>query len=168
MCLFWWLYGFLWWVFAIEKLQYNRYNTKTKYELVWYNPIIVIYYSYTNVSHEGFVKFCVIKVFKFWVILGWMKEVWKSLSLGMPRHPKLLSKNEQPTKLGDAPEWRPCFLPTTIGILLETIFLFVRWYVFSLEHLVWYEPLLVLFCVLSHQSLLDTPIWESQNYDITC
>ena len=53
-----------------------------------------------------------------------MKEVWKSLILGMPRHPKILSKNEQPTKLGDAPEWHPRFLPTTIGILLEAIFLF--------------------------------------------
>ena len=37
VCLFWWLYGFLWWVFSIEKLEYSRYNTKTKYELVWYN-----------------------------------------------------------------------------------------------------------------------------------
>ena len=81
--------------------------------------------SYTNRSHGGFVEFCVIEVFKFWVILRWMKEGWKSLSLWMPRHPKLLSKNEQPTKLGDAPEWHPRFLPTTIGILLEAIFLFV-------------------------------------------
>ena len=30
--------------------------------------------SYTNGSHEGFVEFCVIEVFKFWVILQWMKE----------------------------------------------------------------------------------------------
>ena len=67
----------------------------------------------------------------------------------MPRHPKLLSKNEQPTKLGDAPEWHPLFLLTTIGILLEAIFLFVTYYVFCLERLVWYESLLVLFCVLS-------------------
>ena len=93
----------------------------------WFDTalIVVIYYSYTNGSHEGFVEFCVIEVFKFWVILRWRKEGWKSLSLGMPRHPKLLSKNEQPTKLVDAPEWHPRFLPTTIGILLKTIFLFV-------------------------------------------
>ena len=51
-------------------------------------------------------------------------------------HPKLLSKNEQPNKLGDAPEWHPRFLPTTNGILLETIFLFVTSYVFFLERLV--------------------------------
>ena len=43
----------------------------------------------------------------------------------MTRHPKLLSENEQPTKLGDAPEWHPLFLLTTIGILLEAIF-FIR------------------------------------------
>ena len=135
----------------------------------WFDTtlIVVVYYSCTNGSHQGFVEFCVIEVFKFWVILWWMKEWWKSLSLGMPRHPKLLSKNEQPTKLGDAPEWQPRFLPTTIGILLETIFLFVTWYVFCLESLVWYESLLVLFCVLSLDPLLDTPIWESQNYVMT-
>ena len=63
----------------------------------------------------------------------------------MPRNPKLLSKNEQPTKLGDPPEWHPLFLLTTIGILLEAIFLFVTWYVFCLERLVWYVSLLVLF-----------------------
>ena len=130
----------------------------------WFDTalIVVIYFSYTNGSHEGFVEFCVIEVFKFWVILRWMREGCKSLSLGTPRHPKLLSKNEQPTKLGDAPEWHPRFLLTTIGILLEAIFLFVTWYVFFLERLVWYVPLLVLFCVLSHQSLLDTPIWEAK------
>ena len=31
--------------------------------------IVVIYYSYTNGSHEGFAEFCVIEVFKFSVIL---------------------------------------------------------------------------------------------------
>ena len=87
--------------------------------------IVVVYYSYTIGSHEGFVAFCVIEVLKFWVILRWIKEGYKSLSLGMPRHPKLLSKNEQQTKLGDAPEWHPRFLPTTISILLEAIFLFI-------------------------------------------
>ena len=37
----------------------------------WFDipPIVVIYYSNTNGSHEGFVEFCVIEVFKFWVIL---------------------------------------------------------------------------------------------------
>ena len=74
VCLFWWFYGFLWWVCAIEKLEYSRYNTKTKYELVWYNTYSGDLFSYTNGSHEGFVEFCVIEVFKFWVILRWMKE----------------------------------------------------------------------------------------------
>ena len=123
--------------------------------------------SYTNGSHEGFVEFCVIEVFKFWVILRWMKEGWNSLILGMPQHPKILSKNEQPTKLGDAPEWHPLFLLTTIGILLGAIFLFFTYHEFFLEHLVLYESLLVLLCVISNESLLDTPIWESQNYAMT-
>ena len=82
----------------------------------------------------------------------------------MPRDPKLLSKNEQTTKLGGAPEWHPLFFLTTIGILPEAIFLFVTYYVFCLELLVWYESVLVLLCVFGHESLLDTPIWESQNY----
>ena len=30
--------------------------------------------SYNNGSHEGFVEFCVIEVFKFWVTLRWMKD----------------------------------------------------------------------------------------------
>ena len=74
VCLFWWLYGFLWWVFAIEKWEYSRYNAKTKYELVWYSTYSSDLLSFTNGSHEGFVEFCVIEVFKFWVILRWMKE----------------------------------------------------------------------------------------------
>ena len=33
----------------------------------WFDTalIVVIYFSYTNGSHEGFVEFCVIEVFKF-------------------------------------------------------------------------------------------------------
>ena len=131
---------FLWWVFAIEKLEYNRYNARTKYELVYYITYSSDLFSYTNGSQEGF---C-------WVLCDWSFQVLgylmmdegirckKRLSLGIPRHPKLLSKNEQPTKLGDAPEWHLLFLLTTIGILLETIFLFVTWYVYCLERLVWY------------------------------
>ena len=120
----------------MEKLEYSIYNARIKYELVLYSTYSSDLLSYTNGSHKGSVEFCVIEVFKFWVILRWMKEGCKSLSLAMPRHPKILSKNEKPTKLGDAPEWHPLFLLTTISILLEAIFLFVTYYVFCLEHLV--------------------------------
>ena len=104
----------------------------------WFDTslIVVVYYFYTNGTHKGFVEFCVIEIFKFWGILRWMKEGCKSLSLGMPRHPKLSSKNAQPIKHGGAPVRHPRFLPTTIDILLETIFLFVTLYVFYLERLV--------------------------------
>ena len=118
------------------KLEYSRYNAIENMNGFATVLKVVIYFSYTNGSHEGFVEFCVIEVFKFWVILRWMKEGCKSLSLGMHRHPKILFKNKQQTKLGDALEWHPRFLPTTIGILLEAIFLFVTRYVFCLEHLV--------------------------------
>ena len=43
----------------------------------------------------------------------------------------------------------PLFLLTTIGILLEAIFLFITYYEFCLERLVWFEYFLVLLCVLS-------------------
>ena len=56
----------------------------------------------------------------------------------------------------------------TIGILLGAIFLFVTYYEFCLERLVWYESLLVLLCVLSIESLLDTPFWESQKLFYAC
>ena len=72
----------------------------------------------------------------------------------MPRNPKLLPKNEQPTKLGDAPEWYPLFLLTTIGILLGAIFLLVTYHEFCLERLVWYESLIF---SLPQSSLMYTP-----------
>ena len=58
----------------------------------WFDTtlIVVIYYSYTSVSHEGFVKFCVIEVFKFWVkdLMDYGTRSGKSLSLGMPMAPQ--------------------------------------------------------------------------------
>ena len=76
-------------VFFDEFLPQKSWNTVDiiqKQNMNWFDTslIVVIYYSYTNGSHEGFVEFCVIEVFKFWVILRWMEEGWKSLILGMP------------------------------------------------------------------------------------
>ena len=70
----------------------------------------------------------------------------KSLSLGMLQHPQDISKEKQATKLGDAPEWHPLFLLTTIGILLGAIFLFVTYHEFCLERLVYLS--LCLLCLL--------------------
>ena len=89
----------------------------------------------------------------------------KSLSLGMLPHPQDISKEKQATKLGDAPEWHPLFLLTTIGILLGAIFLFVTYHEFCLERLV---SLLALFISFSFVSLLDTPICEIQNHAMIC
>ena len=74
VCLFWWFYSFVWRVFAIEKLEYSRYNAIIKYEWVCNNTYSSNLLSYNNGSHEGLVEFCVIEVFKFWVMLRWMKE----------------------------------------------------------------------------------------------
>ena len=40
----------------------------------WFATSLSDLFSYTNGSHEGFVEFCVIEVFKFWVIVRWMKD----------------------------------------------------------------------------------------------
>ena len=82
----------------------------------------------------------------------------KSLSSGMLQNPQDISNEKQATKIGDAPEWHPLFLLTTIGILLGAIFLFVTYHEFCLERLVLFESLLDLLFSLSQVSLLDTPI----------
>ena len=82
----------------------------------------------------------------------------KRLSLGMLQHPQDISKEKQATNLGDAPEWHPLFLLSTITILLGAIFLFVTYHEFCLERLVSFESLLALLFSLSLVSLLDTPI----------
>ena len=118
-------------------------------------------------------KFC-------WVLCDWSFQVLgeimmdegirseKRLSLGMLQHPKILSKEKQATKLGDAPVWHPLFLLTNIGILLGAIFLFVTYHEFCLEHLALFESMLDLLFSLSQVSLLDTPSWENQNYAMIC
>ena len=65
-------------VFFDEFLPYKSWNTV---DIIQKNMncfdttlIVVVDYFYTNGSREGFVEFCVIEVFKFWVILRWMKE----------------------------------------------------------------------------------------------
>ena len=83
-CLFWWLYGFLWWVFAIEKLEYSRYNTKT-YELVWYITYSSgLLFLYSRISRRFY-----------WVLCDWSFEVLGYLTMDEGRM-------EDP-KLGDAP-----------------------------------------------------------------
>ena len=78
----------------------------------------------------------------------------KSLSLGIPRHPKVIFKGNQSSKLGDAPDGIPSFVFNPSVILLEAIFLFTTWYVFCLERLVWYESLIF---SLPQASFLYTP-----------
>ena len=53
----------------MEKLEYSIYNANIKYEWVCNNTYSSGLLSYTKGSHEGFVEFCVIEVFKFCVIL---------------------------------------------------------------------------------------------------
>ena len=57
-------------VFFDEFLPQKSWNTVDiiqKQIMNWFDTplIVVVYYSYTNGSHEGFVEFCAIEVFKF-------------------------------------------------------------------------------------------------------
>ena len=90
--------------FSIEKLEYSRYNARTKYELVYYSTCSSDLFSYTNGSHEGFR----------WVLCDWSFQVLgyltmdegirtkKSLSLGVPMASQAIIQRESRTKLGDA------------------------------------------------------------------
>ena len=49
------------------KLEYSTYNAIIKFEWVCNSTYSSYLFGYTNGSHEGFVEFCVIEVFKFWV-----------------------------------------------------------------------------------------------------
>ena len=127
-------------------------------------------FSFANGAHKISVKFCVVKFSSF----GWnsfdglWKKEWKEPKLGDSHGiPSYYPKRSKQLSLG-MPRVASLFLLTTIGILLEAIFLFVTYYEFCLERLVWYEPLLDLLFVLSLESLLDTLVWESQNYAMTC
>ena len=57
----------------------------------------------------------------------------KSLSLGYLWHPKEIFKENQATKLGDAPEGIPSFFYQPSVILLGAIFLFITYHEFCLE-----------------------------------
>ena len=54
-----------------HRKSWNTEDIIQKQNMNWFDTtlIVVDYFSYTNGSHEGFVEFCVIEVFKFWVIL---------------------------------------------------------------------------------------------------
>ena len=60
-------------VFFDEFLPHKSWNTVDiiqKQNINWFDTtLIVVIYFLTNESHEGFVEFSVIEVFKFWVIL---------------------------------------------------------------------------------------------------
>ena len=58
----------------MEKLEYSRYNARIKYKWVATVLIVVICFLILTDLRKAFVELCVIGVFKFWVILRWIKE----------------------------------------------------------------------------------------------
>ena len=129
LCLFWWLYGFLWWVFAIEKLEYSKYNARTKYELVLYSTYSSDFLYYTNGSHKVFVK----------VLCGWSVRRSRSyqyeknkerqdLNIGDAQGtPNKYFKDTQASKLGDAPVGTPSFFFNKYRY--TSVFVLFTWFV---------------------------------------
>ena len=74
VCLFWWFYGFIWWVFATE--SWNTVDIMQEQNMNWFSTVLIVVISFlilTDLTKVLF-EFCVIEVLKFWVILRWMKE----------------------------------------------------------------------------------------------
>ena len=75
VCLFWWLYGFLWWVFAIEKLEYSRYNTKINLNLFDTILIVVVYFLILTDLTKVLLSFVWLKFSSFGLSYdGWRKD----------------------------------------------------------------------------------------------
>ena len=73
-CTFWWNYRLYRWYRPWK--SYITLHTMQKQNMNWLETIlkVVICFIITNGFHEGFLKFCVIEVFKFWAGSRWMKE----------------------------------------------------------------------------------------------
>ena len=78
----------------------------------------------------------------------------KSLILGMPKEPQGNIQGQPRAYAWGCPGRQPLFRLRLSVTLLGAIFLFTTWYVFCLEHLVWYESLLF---SLTQSSLMYTP-----------
>ena len=95
----------------------------------WFDTslIVVVYYSYTNGSHEGFVEFCVIEVFKFWVRCRYEENKSdKTLSLGMPKAPQVnIQGRSKQLSLGMPRKASPLSSPTLSVTSLGAMFSFV-------------------------------------------
>ena len=90
-----------------------------------------------------FVEFYVVKFLSFGeVSMDYGIRSGKSLRLGFPWQPKVIFKDNQASKLGDAPDGIPSFVFNPSIKLLEAIFLFTTRYVFCLERLVLYKSLI--------------------------
>ena len=125
-----------------------------QYQSEWF-----IHY-HTNPSHEVPLSFVWLKFLSF----GWdidMRRIrsGKTLSLGMTKAPQgNIQGIPKQLSLGMPRKASPLSSSTLSVTSPGTIFLFVTWYVFCLECLVWYEYLLCLLFSLSQSSLLNTPI----------
>ena len=76
VCLFSWLYGFLWWVFAIEKLEDSRYNAKKN--MNWFNTVLIVVVCFLILTDltKVLLSFVWLKFSSFGLSYdGWKKDV---------------------------------------------------------------------------------------------
>ena len=60
LCAYFDLYGFIWWVFAIEKLEYSRYNAKN---MNWFGTVLIVLIRFLLLAD----------LTKLWLSFGWLK-----------------------------------------------------------------------------------------------
>ena len=91
----------------------------------------------------------------------WNKE-WQEPNLGDAHGTPKIIQGDQKVKAWGCPGRHPLFRLLPSVTLLGAIFLFTTWYVFCLEHLVWFESLIF---SLPQSSLLNTP-FERNTHDL--
>ena len=74
VCLFWWFYGFLRWVFAIEKLEYSRYNGKRNNNSFAAVLIVVVWFLILRISR----RFCLSFVWLKFSSFGLSYDGWRN------------------------------------------------------------------------------------------
>ena len=126
--------------------------------------IVVVWFLILTDLVKVLFEFCAIEVFKFgYLTMDEGIRISKRLIVGMPEAPQdNIKGSSKQLSLGMPPEWHPRFLLTTIGILLETTFLFVTYYEFCLEHLVCISLCLFLFLIFNKHPCCTHLFWRAK------
>ena len=103
---------------------------------------------------------------------GWDHDGWRNKE----REPKLGDAHRTPSYYSRRNKQLSLGLHRKVSPLSSNDDLYFTWSYIFIRHISWvypeclvlYEPLLFLVFALGHLFLLNTPIWESQNYAVIC